>query len=315
MGWRTFVQATGGSGIVDRVRVRERIEISVVNCTLAEADRRAYEIDEPIMIMYASLASNLAIWTKGHPPIELNRPELTIVTVPKGLDITVEVQGGVRQQRLYGRFRKGALATALGLDNESLPPVLRETRSGPAAFGRVVSIPLEPKIASVVADTIDTPLDGEMRALQYEGRFLELVAYAIDALGRSESTGGLKTEQEQKIAQQARAMLATQYARPPDVSGIARRLGTNPNKLRAAFRNAFGITMADYCLDRRMREAQQLLLQPSLSVAQVGERVGYEYPSGFAAAFSRHVGLSPRDYRKHRAPISVELKTRDKDDR
>jgi AraC-like DNA-binding protein len=44
-----------------------------------------------------------------------------------------------------------------------------------------------------------------------------------------------------------------------------------------------------------------------LTIAQVAERVGYEHQSSFTAAFRGHVGMSPREYRKHRAPFSVAL--------
>ena len=56
-----------------------------------------------------------------------------------------------------------------------------------------------------------------------------------------------------------------------------------------------------------MREAQQLLLEATLTIAQVAERVGYEHQSSFAAAFRGHVGMSPREYRQHRAAFSVSL--------
>jgi AraC-like DNA-binding protein len=65
--------------------------------------------------------------------------------------------------------------------------------------------------------------------------------------------------------------------------------------------------MADHCLERRVREAQLLLLEASLTIAQVAERVGYEHQSSFAAAFRERVGMTPRDYRQHRAPISLPL--------
>jgi AraC-like DNA-binding protein len=51
-----------------------------------------------------------------------------------------------------------------------------------------------------------------------------------------------------------------------------------------------------------------LLLQGRLNISQIAERVGYEYPSGFTAAFSRHVGLTPREYRRHRVPITRTLR-------
>jgi AraC-like DNA-binding protein len=48
-------------------------------------------------------------------------------------------------------------------------------------------------------------------------------------------------------------------------------------------------------------------MEAALTIAQVAERVGYEHQSSFAAAFSGHVGMSPREYRKHRAPFSLDL--------
>lgn len=56
-----------------------------------------------------------------------------------------------------------------------------------------------------------------------------------------------------------------------------------------------------------MREAQQLLLEAKLSVAQVAERVGYSHQSNFTAAFSDHVGMSPSEYRRHRAPVRLSI--------
>jgi AraC-like DNA-binding protein len=310
-GWRTFVRAAGGSGVVDRVRVRSGVEVSVINCVLPTPDRRTYEADESLIMLYASLSCDLVYRVEGQPPIALNRPELTLVSVPKGMPLTIDIQCGIRQQRLFGIFRHAALAKAFGLKPESVPKVIRDAAEGGGIFGRLVSLPLDHHVASLVADTIDTPLQGEMRALQYAGRLTELVAYAIDALRQSPADPArspLRSEREAALVQRARDRLARDFCKPPDLDDLARELGTNPNKLRAAFKTAFGVTMAEFCLDRRMREAQQLLLKGQLTIAQVAERVGYEYPSGLTAAFSAHVGMTPREYRKHRAPISVALR-------
>jgi AraC-like DNA-binding protein len=146
-----------------------------------------------------------------------------------------------------------------------------------------------------------------MRALQYEGRIVELVAFAIGAkhCPPTPSHAALKTSRDPEMAQRTMDRLAREFRKKPEISDLARELGTNSNKLRAVFKAVYGTTMAEYCLDRRMREAQQLLLQPNLSISQIAERVGYQYPSGFAAAFSSHVGMTPREYRKHRAAIGM----------
>jgi AraC-like DNA-binding protein len=313
-GWRTFVRAAGGSGFVDRVLVRDGVQVSVVNCILPGLDRRVYDADEPLILLYASLACDLTYHVEGRTPIVLNGPELTLVHVPKGMPLTIDIKGGVRQQRMFALFRHADISSFLRLRPDRLPPILRDAADGSASFGRIVSLPLSHHVASLVADTIDTPLPAEMRALQYEGRLIELLAFAIDAIGREpaprpgRASGGL----DATLAQRAMERLSREYRRPPDLDELALKLGTNPSKLRASFKSAFGVTMNEYCLDRRMREAQQLLLQGRLNVSQIAERVGYEYPSGFTAAFTRHVGLTPRDYRRHRVPVTRTLRAAEK---
>jgi len=309
-GLRTYVRAVGGSGVVDRVRPQRGVEISVVNCVLPELDRRAYEADEGLLMLYASLSCDMAYRIEGQPTVVMNRPELTLVSIPRGLPFTIDVQGGVRQQRLFALFRHAALASTLNLEPERLPQVLRDAAAGEASFGRIVSMPLTPHVASLVADTLDTPLHGEMRALQYHGRMIELVAYAVHGLQNQpmdHGAGFVRNRRDLDLAHKARERLSRDYRRPPDLGELARELATNANRLRTVFKAAFGVTMTEYCLERRMREAQQLLLRAELSIAQVGERVGYEYPSGFTAAFTEHVGMTPREYRRHRAPVSIAL--------
>jgi AraC-like DNA-binding protein len=88
---------------------------------------------------------------------------------------------------------------------------------------------------------------------------------------------------------------------------LAHQLGTNQNKQKAVFKETFRVTMAEYCIDRRIREAQHFLIEASLTISQIAERVGYDHQSSFASAFSSHVGMSPREYRRHRAALSVTL--------
>jgi AraC-like DNA-binding protein len=121
----------------------------------------------------------------------------------------------------------------------------------------------------------------------------------------------LNRQRDVDLAHAALARLERSFRRPPLFAELAREIGTNQNKLKAVFKEAFGVTMADYCLARRMREAQQLLLEATLTIAQVAERVGYEHQSSFAAAFGAHVGMSPREYRQHRAPFNRPLNSAD----
>jgi len=83
------------------------------------------------------------------------------------------------------------------------------------------------------------------------------------------------------------------------------RLAETAALSRSAFFDRFtrtiGTAPMNYLLRWRMEVASELLRQGRMSVAQVGERVGYGSTSAFSVAFSRHVGRTPSRYaQEHR---------------
>lgn len=309
-GMRMFPGTVGGSGFVDHVRVQHGIEIRVANYVSLTMARRHFKVDEPVILLRAALSGDQVVTPAGATPMVMNRPELTLMCLPKGVRVTIERPGGVRQQELSGVFAAASFEAAYGLHLEDLPETIGLAVRGTGEFGRLLSMPLEHRVAGLVADTIDTPLDGEMRALQYAARLSELVAYTFDAIGRRPAVHAkaLMSWRDADLAQLIAERLSRDYRQPPLVDELARELGFGAKKLQTAFKGAFGITMVEYCLDRRMREAQQLLIEAKLSMSEVSERLGYAHQSSFAAAFSAHLGMSPSEYRRHRAPVDLTLR-------
>jgi AraC-like DNA-binding protein len=313
-GVRTLHAPEGGSGTSDTVRLDDDALLTVINCVLPRTARWRYDADEAMIMLRASLCCDVAFDVGSEARLVFNRPEVTLVCLPKGRPQTVDIAGGARQQGLVAIFRAAAFAGRYGLQLADLPPVVRDAVTGSAEVGRIASFPLDHRLAALLADTIDTRLDGEMRVLQYAGRLAELVAYTLDAMQHTPLLRGtaLNRQRDVELAHAALQRLERDYRKPPLFADLAHQIGTNQNKLKAVFKAAFGVTMADYCLERRMREAQQLLLEATLTIAQVAERVGYEHQSSFAAAFGGHVGMSPREYRQHRAPFNRPLTPPDK---
>lgn len=308
-GVRTLHHMFGGTGTSEMVRLDDGVLLNVVNCVLPLMATWHYDTDEALIMLRASLCCDVAFRFEGLPAIIFNRPEVTLACVPAGQHMAVDVMGGSRQQGFIALFQASTFAARFGLVPDDLPSEMRQVLTGAGTVGRIASFPLDHRLANLLADTIDTRLDGEMRVVQYAGRLTELVAYTMDAMqGTPALNGGaLHLRRDIKLAQAALDCLQIEYRRPPLFSNLAHEVGTNQNKLKAVFKDAFGVTMAEYCLGRRMREAQQLLLEANLTIAQVAERVGYEHQSSFAAAFRGHVGMSAREYRQHRAPFSQML--------
>ena len=69
-------------------------------------------------------------------------------------------------------------------------------------------------------------------------------------------------------------------------SGFARR-----------FKELLGTSFFDYLTRLRMRDARELLSTSNLSVAMIGEKVGYQSDLSFVKAFKKLHGKTPRAYR------------------
>jgi AraC-like DNA-binding protein len=98
-----------------------------------------------------------------------------------------------------------------------------------------------------------------------------------------------------RVVRQARNILDSQVANPPRLGALARRVGMNPTKLCAIFRQCFGESLYEFVRRRRLELAHELLTQSDMQIQQVAAAVGYRHHSTFSTAFSRHFGVAPKD--------------------
>ena len=83
------------------------------------------------------------------------------------------------------------------------------------------------------------------------------------------------------------------------LSDIAQQMNYSSSYLTKIFIQELGCSPSKYLINLRIHKAQQLLkYNPSLSVRQVGEAVGYPEQGYFSRIFKKHTGSSPVDYRE-----------------
>lgn len=100
---------------------------------------------------------------------------------------------------------------------------------------------------------------------------------------------------DQRLAGLAREILLAEYAEPPTLEQLSRRIGTNPFKLKQLFRQYFANTPYGMLLDIRMEKAHNLLTTGKYSVGVVAEMVGYGHASNFSMAFTKYFGFPPKN--------------------
>ncbi|MFJ6690443.1 AraC family transcriptional regulator [Streptomyces sp. NPDC091294] len=81
------------------------------------------------------------------------------------------------------------------------------------------------------------------------------------------------------------------------VASLAGQAGVSRALFAKRFTELMGRPPLAYLTECRMADAEALLTDTDLSIAQIARSVGYADAFGFSAAFKRHRGLSPSTYR------------------
>jgi AraC-like DNA-binding protein len=97
-------------------------------------------------------------------------------------------------------------------------------------------------------------------------------------------------------AERARALLEAHPESPLRIEAVAQQIGWSADHLCRVFRQIWNTTPSQLQLEVRMQQARQLLRHEALSVAEIGERCGFDDASHFTRVFKAHSGLTPRQY-------------------
>jgi AraC-like DNA-binding protein len=92
-------------------------------------------------------------------------------------------------------------------------------------------------------------------------------------------------------------------AQPGDVPCWARRCALSESSFRRVWSTLCRRSPADHHQHLRLREACRLLIESSLSIAEVGRAVGFDDPLYFSRLFSRKLRVPPSLYRRQQRYI------------
>ena len=87
---------------------------------------------------------------------------------------------------------------------------------------------------------------------------------------------------------------------------IAEKLNLNPDYVNRLFKSETGMTVKEYAIKKRMKQAEHLLKHSDLAVSAVAAEVGYDNFSHFIRMFRKETGYTPKQYRKKFREPNVE---------
>lgn len=93
-------------------------------------------------------------------------------------------------------------------------------------------------------------------------------------------------------------LIKTHFKTGITTSFYAEKLCVSTSRLRKAIKQQTGKTLKEFQQERLLSEARNLLYDPSISLNEISEALGFKQPAHFSAWFKRKEGLSPRAYRE-----------------
>src|ERR1700677_3345284 len=105
---------------------------------------------------------------------------------------------------------------------------------------------------------------------------------------------------EQQIVSGVVEYVEENYASSISLRDVAHALGYSPAHLTHTFSSLTGTPITAWIIKRRLRAAQELLIETKQNVMTVCETVGFGDLCYFTRQFVRHVGVTPTQWRRAR---------------
>ncbi|AFZ30907.1 transcriptional regulator, AraC family [Gloeocapsa sp. PCC 7428] len=159
-----------------------------------------------------------------------------------------------------------------------------------------------PAMQQTLQQMLNCPYHGVIKRMYLESKVLELLVLQFHQLAGQNSYNTIPNFRPTDIERLhlAKEILQRDLDGPPSLLDLARQVGLNDYKLKRGFRYLFGTTVFGYLQTCRIKQAQELLCDRELSIAEIAHRVGYASASRFCDAFKRHMNMTPSAYRRRR---------------
>ncbi|WP_054024574.1 helix-turn-helix domain-containing protein [Bacillus sp. FJAT-28004] len=174
--------------------------------------------------------------------------------------------------------------SASGEDNTELPPIGKLILLNNKRMSSTLSLFRE---ARYVKDSL---------VLEYKKHLLRdlMYVYQIECLNRKINL----LYSENQVMQRAVRMLQQQAEAGVSLKVIAMELGISQVQLTRLFKHEFHTTPSAYAANLRMDKIKLMLVNSSLTLAQIAEQCGFTDEHHLSKSFKKTYGMNPSSYRK-----------------
>lgn len=285
------VDPAQGTGSWEFLRIRSDLFMAGTDAIYDEA-RHEEVLGEGNFEFYAKLSGKVRIDVPRGGSFEVTGPTLVFVRQARGTTMRETLHAHTREICASVHCRPEYLLSLLDAKRQrALQAMVATGQDNPLVLRQ---FPLSPALAVCVRHLLSCPFEGALRLLYHEAKVLELICHALDACSdEPHKFEELPCTTDVRL-DRARSLLTAPSERIPSVRELARVVGLSESKLKRDFTAAFGKSIFEYALERRMGAAMDMLRSGSVPIGDIAAAVGYRHHTSFTAAFRRFYGFTPR---------------------
>ena len=274
-----------------------------------EHKRPPLERDDAVFGMLDSIGPGLVIASRCDGPTLdqlLDQADddgliLAIVTQPQNNQLILVVASPIQAKERAAEFAVRGIVLCAA----SRFWLEEECGDGPAANTKRLlkdgSYFLDVDTARLANGVTHSPIQGRVGALYQNAKCRELICRTMHQLfsGNLISVGSdaLSVGDTRRLIE-ANRLIATDFSKKLTLGSIAKACGLNRTNLARGFRELFDCSIAEALADRRLNWASTELAAGGMSISQIAHSAGYLSHASFSRAFSKHYGVSPRQWRR-----------------
>lgn len=285
---------TDGKGRIEIFRVMPGIEVSFHEY-LAESMVFHHKASDHVLEITHCRAGRIG-WEMGNgEAVYLGPGDICINSMKSCADS--------RMRMPLGYFEGASVALDLNELGRQIPDLLKDTAFDAGILyerycmpGIPVGVP-----SGAEAQRIFEPLyekDGPTRNSYYKLKAIELIMYLEELDPQKSDTLTGYVSQQTETVREIRDLLVSDLSRRFTIEELSRKYLMNTSTLKSVFKAVYGMPVASYVKEYRMKEARRLLVQTEEPVALIAQKVGYGTQSKFTQAFKESTDMLPTEYRK-----------------
>lgn len=168
----------------------------------------------------------------------------------------------------------------------------------PLRILRQTTLPLDGGLPALLADFLTAYHEKKSSAHRLQNVLSEILLRMVETAGRAAPRQIPRTRTGGQLLESVHRHHARSLPEALSVHGLATRLRLSEGRLRARFRETYGLTLGEYLRHLRLQEAVAMMRHSQASLTEIALSCGFGSSSAFSRTFGRWAGTSPRAFRQ-----------------